>query len=560
MRTHEAFRTTARSVAVCAIALGLLAAGCSSASDSADSDGQTIDTTETGQAQLTYLLEPEGDPVAGGLLAFGLNAETDGWNASSNRWAASGYIVANTIFDPLAFYDKDASPQPYLAESFEHNDDYTVWTITLRDGPTFHDGTPVDADAIVQNLQAHQASILTSTAMARIEPDGVRAVDPFTVEIQMVKPWASFPLLLTAQPGYVMAPSMLEDVETGTRNPVGSGPFTFESWRPNADLKVKKYADYWREGLPYLDNVEFTVFADVQTRGRALETGQMDAIETTDARQIEKYAAEAKAGQLQMYADDNAEQSETFIALNTKAPPFDDPLARQILAFGTNTQELSNAAYGGIFPPARGMFSEDSPYWIETEYPEYDLAKATELHERWKAEHNGEPLSFQANITPSPEIQLIAQTLQQQAAEAGVEVQLNAIDQATLVADAVSGNYEATGFILFGAPDPQREYVFFTDDPPGSILNITGNENDAIVEAIDAARSTEDRQAQIEAFHVVQQEMAEDLNFIWLVHNLSAIVFDNSVFGLADTSFPDGEPMLRTMTPFLTETYLVSES
>lgn len=553
--TKGSFRSAARMAAAAAVALGMVAAGCSSASENAGTDTGSVDTTPDGAVQLNYIKEQPAEPVDGGALAFGLNAETDGWNTTSARWAASAYIVGNTIFDPLAVYGTDGEPIPYLAESFDPNDDFTVWTLTLRDGPTFHDGTPVNADAVVKNLEAHMESILTKPAMKLVQ--SVRAVDNLTVEVTMSDPWSTFPLLLVAQPGYVMAPSMM-DAEDGSRNPVGSGPFIFESWVPSANLKVKKNPDYWREGLPHLDNVEFKVYADVQTRGRALENGEVDAIETGDAAQIEKFATAAKDGKFQMMTDENSEQSETFIALNTTRPPFDDVLARQILAYGTDTQGLSDAAYGGLFEPARGMFSEGSPWYVETDYPTYDLEKAKALHEEYKAKY-GKPLSFSANITPAPEILAIAQTLQSQAALAGVEVQLNSMDQVTLISDAVTRNYDATGFILFGAPDPEREYVFLADDPEGSFLNITGNKNQAIVDAVAESRTTLDIDKRREAWATVQKEQAKDLNFIWLVHNLAAIVFDNTVYGLADQTTPDGSPMLRTLTPMLTETFIGEE-
>lgn len=542
--------------AAAAVVMGLVASGCSKASENADDGARPVDTTPDGEVQLNYIKEQPAEPTPGGALAFGLGAETDGWNTTSARWAASAYIVGNTIFDPLAVYGPDGEPVPYLAESFDANDDFTVWTLKLREGPTFHDGTPVNADAVVKNLKAHMESILTKPAMALV--DEVRAVDNLTVEITMTAPWSTFPLLLVAQPGYVMAPSMMDSEGGGSRSPIGSGPFEFQSWVPGANLKVQKNTEYWREGLPYLDNVEFKVYADVQTRGRALENGEVDAIETGDAAQIAKFAAQAKDGKLQMMSDENSEQQETFIALNVTKPPFDDPLARQILAYGVDTQGLSDAAFDGLFKPARGMFSEGSPYWVETDYPTYDLEKAKALHEEYKAKHGG-PLKFTANITPAPEILNIAQTLQSQAAEAGVEVTLASMDQVTLISDAVTRNYEATGFILFGAPDPEREYVFLADDPTDSFLNITGNKNQTIIDAVAEGRKSDDPAKRREAWAIVQQEQAKDLNFIWLVHNLAAIVFDNTVYGLADQTTPDGGAMLRTLTPMLTETYIGEE-
>ena len=547
-------RTAALRLVALVAAIGLFSAACSSASDNA-ADESTMDTTDSGELQLTYTQEPPGEPTTGGQLAFGLNAETDGWDVTQNRWSGSAYIVGGSVFDPLVALGADGRPHPYLAESIDPNENFTLWTITLRPGVTFHDGSAVNAEAVARNLRAHQESLLTAPSMDFVADDGIQVVDDLTVEVTMDLPWSTFPDLLTGQPGYVMAPSMM-DAEDGTRNPVGSGPFEFDSWVPGQDLQVTKYDDYWRDGLPYLDAVQFQVLVDVQTRGRALETGQIDALETQDANQIRTFAEDARAGEVQMYSDDNLENSETFIALNTTQPPFDDPLARQVLAYGVDTQGLSDAAYGGLFPPASGMFAENSPWYAESDYPEYDLDRAIELHEEYKANNGGQPLTFTANITPTPEIQAIAQTLQQQARQSGVEVELNSIDQTALIADAVSRNYEATGFILFGSALPDRESVFFSDIPEGSLLNITGNQNQVIIDAVTALRATDDPEEQAEQWAIIQQEQAKDLNFIWLVHNLAAIVYTNTVFGFIETTLPDGSEGARTMTPFLTEVWV----
>src|SRR5690606_13441593 len=135
------------------------------------------------------------------------------------------------------------------------NEDGTVWTIGLREGVVFHDGTPVDAEAVKQNLEAHMSSGLTGSAVSPIET--VTVEDPLTVRVDMKIPWAAFGSALTSQVGFVQAPSQIADPE-GNRKPVGSGPFRFTKWVTDASLDTERNEDYWREGLPYLDGVQFT--------------------------------------------------------------------------------------------------------------------------------------------------------------------------------------------------------------------------------------------------------------------------------------------------------------
>jgi peptide/nickel transport system substrate-binding protein len=537
-------------LAVPLLALTLLAGACASASDNGSTSAVTADAD--GRVRLDFVNASPDEPQAGGNFTFGVAAETDGWRVTDSRWAASAYIVGGSMFDPLAAYDSDYLPQPYLAQAFDHNADFTSWTITLRPGVNFHDGSAVDGEAVARNLAAHQTALLTSTAVSFI--DTVAASGPLEVTVTMKKPWSTFPDALTSQVGYVMAPSMIDNPD-GARNPVGSGPFRFGRWTPGQVLSVAKNADYWRDGLPLLDSIDFQVLTDIQTRGRSMEAGSLNAMETGDAAQILQFADLASQGRFQMYSDDNLEVPETFVGLNTSKPPFDDPLAREALAYSIDRQALSDQAYESLFPPAVGPFQPSSEFYIDAGVTPFDPAKARELVAQYEAKY-GKPLAFTANILPVPEIKRIAETMQQQAADVGIEVTLDAMDQPTLLVRALSGNYEATGFILFGSPLLDREYVFIADYPTGNPLNFTRNANPAIVAALDAARATDDRAVQTEQFALVQREMAKDRNFLFMVHNLGAVVYANSVFGIADQTLSDGKAAGRSVTPRLAEAWV----
>ncbi len=122
-------------------------------------------------------------PQLGGTLRVGLNAETDGWNPTTNQWAGSAYIVANALFDRLAAIGADGVPRPYLALAIEPDPSFTEWTIRLRPAVEFHDGTPVDADAVKLNLDAHRSSLLTASVFEPVER--IDVVDPRTVSVVM---------------------------------------------------------------------------------------------------------------------------------------------------------------------------------------------------------------------------------------------------------------------------------------------------------------------------------------------------------------------------------------
>ena len=134
--------------------------------DSGDDTGDTVDDSgdtgdDSGDAEPDVNDEgdevrviegeiPGGDPVAGGTLRYALEADVDGINPTSSALSSPGLMMGNAVFDTITAATKDGNFVPYLAESVEPNEDFTVWTVTLREGVTFHDGTPLNAEAVVK--------------------------------------------------------------------------------------------------------------------------------------------------------------------------------------------------------------------------------------------------------------------------------------------------------------------------------------------------------------------------------------------------------------------------
>lgn len=540
------------------VLVALVAVSCGSKKDP---PGAASDPGEDGGASVVVddvVLDPPGDPVDGGVLEVGLSGETGGnWNPTVGQWVGSSYIVASTFYDFLMAYDEDEQPVPYLAESMVPNDDFTSWTITLRPDIRFHDGTPLDGEALKVNLDAQRSSPLIGPVMQTVTD--VAVVSDLAVEVTVSEPWSTFPHLLTAQPGAVAAPSVYES-DAGGLSPVGTGPFEFVSWEPDAGLVVERNDSYWQAGLPHLDGVEFSVVADESSRAAALEQGQFDLIQTGDPGSIISLGEAAAEGRYQIYVDDEGEGNETFVVFNTTKPPFDDPIAREAVIAGVDTQVVAETVYDGLFAPARGIFRPSSPWYVETDYPTYDPDRAAELAAQYEAEH-GEPLAFDVNILPTPEISEVADLIAGQLGEVGIEARPQTLEQTKLVLDAVTGNFQSTGFILFGSRHPDRDYVFMhgstTAPAPGSFgLNISGLVDAEKDDAMDAARATDDLDEQIAQYAIVQERLAETLPFGFLVHNVDALVYQNDVFGVLDQQLPDGAPSPPTTVPRLTTVWL----
>ncbi|MCX7621275.1 MAG: ABC transporter substrate-binding protein, partial [Acidimicrobiales bacterium] len=367
-------------------------------------------------------IETDDTAQPGGKIVYGLIAETNGWNPGSSQWAASGLEVAHTIFDTLSAFDAELNIQPFAAESFTPSADYKTWVIKLRPGMTFHNGEPVNADAVRRGFEYLKNSTLTHDAFEPVESFETRS--ELELVVNMKQPWANYPNALATQIGVITEPDWLTSGDV--RNPIGSGPFIFDSWEPNASLRVRKNANYWQRGFPLLDEIEFRVIPDAGTRSQSLEAGTIDIMQMSDPPYIRRFLEQAGSGRYQVFSDTKGETAEVFVQLNTTEPPFDDPDARRALAYATNKQELVDTIAGGLFTTANGPFPPSSPWYTETDYPQYDEAKAKELIERVKARNGGKfEFTLIGSVTPGTLEHM--QFLKQRWEDLGISVKLDTL-------------------------------------------------------------------------------------------------------------------------------------
>ncbi len=536
--SHALSRFRVRGLGVALLGLLLVAGACSGGGDADDSSGERGTPSSDEEATTTT----DAEPVPGGVVAFGLRSGSTGWDPTVDIWIDSSIQVALSIFDRLALYDQDGKGRPYLAESIEPNEDFTVWTITMRPDVQFHNGDPVDAEAVALNLELQREGGILSQSLSLIEV--VEATGPLTVEVTMSAPWSNFPNQLATQAGTIAAPAMLDGTEGDSANPIGSGPFRMANWIPENTITLERNEDYWRDGYPLLDRLEYKVITDITSRGAAMQSGQVDMFETQDAGLIQEFRGLSDEGVYQAYFTED-DDVETYLLLNTAAPPFDDPIAREAVAYALDTELIAETVYDGEFEPAAGPFAEGSQWRAEADYPEYDLDRAKELVTEYEAAH-GEPLSFSINLPSTPEFVEVAQLLQSQVGAAGMQLELNQIEYLSLALAALNGTFEMSGFQGFGFPHPDNNYTGLHSDNATEIgvtsLNTARLKSPTIDEAMETARATDDFDAQYESYAVMQEELAKELPYIWLVHNQAGIVAENDIRDITSWEFPDGAP------------------
>lgn len=489
-------------------------------------------------------------PKKGGHLIFGVDAEEQGFNPSTARFDEVGVMYARTVFDPLTTVTPTGKVVPYLAQSVTPNADYTQWVVTLRPNIVFHDGTPCDGAALLQNFVAQYNSLLVGPVLQPIVEKplskGIVQSGPLSVTINLVSPWIPFPYYLAGQIGgqigYVAAPSMLNAANGGTTHPVGTGPFIFKSWEPNDHFTAVRNPHYWRKGLPHLGSIEFRPIPDDTARSEALSSGTIDMLITDTPQSVVKY----RGNRQWSYIDDSqvtvGEPDMDCILLNLAKPPFDNPTVRLAMAKSQSAVQYSKVIDLGIDAPSNGLFVPGSPYYTRTSYPKYDPAAATQLV-RQMQHATGQPISFNLGTTPTPSSIRAATYVQNKLEAVGFKVSIKTFQQNTLIDNALTGDFQAYLWRQFSAINPDMNYIFWSTTTLSTTslsINMARNNDPKVEEALQIGRSNPSPAARVAAYQTVNQRFAVDLPYLWQDRAVWAAAAKPTVQNFANPTAPSG--------------------
>ncbi|TKJ24831.1 ABC transporter substrate-binding protein [Blastococcus sp. CCUG 61487] len=513
----------------------LATAACGGDSGNGNGDAEAGAVSETVEA---------GDPVYGGSITVGLEAETNSFLPSEGTFNQPGLNVAYAIYDPLMQRSEDGEVRPYLAESLEPNDDLTQWTLTLREGVQFHDGTPLNGEALKTIFDTYLKAPDSRLSAQLAEVTALDVVDDLTVTYTLAQTNAAFPDLLVGASGWPFSPTAAAAAgpDAGA-NPVGTGPFKFVEWQRDSRLVVEKNENYWQEDKPYLDEIVFRPIPDEDTRLASLQSGDIDVMQSL--RQSTVVRARDLDG---VNNFEHLGSNSGGLTLNTSRPPFDDIRVRQALVYGVDQDALIEVLGGtGVTPPQTQFWSPDSPWYSETvaeAYPSYDPEKAQELYdeyvndpERSDGRPVGTPLSFTFQCPPDPSLNELSQLYQALWGALGAQVTLQQTEQAAWIQDMLARDYDS-GCTRVGADrDP---YLVFDDAFTEGPLNMTAFQSPEIDEQLEILRTTvdvEERKAAVEEIGLI---LNENVPNAFSGGTLTVLATREPVVNLDGWTFPDG--------------------
>jgi peptide/nickel transport system substrate-binding protein len=533
------------------LAVGLLlATACGGDDDGGSSSGSGAgDTSALGDNIVVGPQEREGEPVTGGSIEVGLESETNSYLPSIFQGSQAGFNVAYAVYDPLVTRDADGEIQPYLAESIESNDDFTEWTLKLRPDIDFHDGTPLDAEALKSNMDDYLKADGATTAGA-LRDVTMEVVDDLTVKYVLAQPNAVFPDGLALAAGWPFSPtaaaSMGEDFGS---QPVGTGPFKFVSWQRDGTFVVERNEDYWQEGLPYLDEITFRPIPDEETRATSLSSGDIDATQSVRLSSFLTRVKDVPGVTVNLGLGNGSGN----IMFNTVTPPVDDVRIRQALAHALDQEALVELVAGeaAVATELRSQFFwSENPYYSEEvaeAWPAYDPDQAQELYDEYvndparsDGKAVGEPVSLSYDCTNVPSLIEQATAVQGFWEEIGFDVSVNPLEQSAHIQGAITGDYMIKCFRAGVDQDPLTTFQNALGDPEVVLTNFTDYTSPTVDEAIQALRTTavvEDRAAAVEELGL---QLVEDMPIYWTGSDLTFIASSEDVHGVASWQLPDG--------------------
>jgi peptide/nickel transport system substrate-binding protein len=448
---------------------------------------------------------------------------------------SSAYVdrqVMASLYDKLVDINQEGEIVPMLAKSWQVSDNGTVYTFKLREDIKFHDGTPFDADAVKFNLDRYQKK--DSIRSTEVEPiESVDVVDPTTVRVTLSEPLAPFLAVLTDRAGIMASPKAVQ--ESGGRisdKPVGTGPFEFVERVRGDHITVKKYPDYWREGLPKIDKIVYKGIEDENVQYQNLQSGELDLIDSIPFVQFKT---------LQENSDYRVSIEPGLgyqgIWLNVTQAPFDNKALRQAVYRLVDREAIVEAVLRNVGgSPANSPFSKESwAYGESDEYPPRSVEAAKGLLQE-AGEPNG--FSFTLKLDPSPTSQQLGQVIQNTLKPAGITVKLEQEEFGTLLEDSTNGNFQALFLGWSGRIDPDLNIYDFTVS--NGDFNDSGYSNPEVDRLLNEARRVSDKDRRKELYDQVMEILHEDVPYIYLYHNNSTTDFamQRSVQGFEP--YPDG--------------------
>lgn len=390
-----------------------------------------------------------GTPTSGGTLTFGSYSFPNSLDPTKTLAAGSnGGTEMAAIFDTLVRYDPQQREfVPQLAESLTGNDDFTSYTLGLRAGATFSDGSPLDAAAVTWSIGRFIAAKADVAAEWVDVVSAMTVVDPQTITFTLSRSWDDFPVLLSIGPGMIVGQG---SEKPGGFEPVGAGPYTLTSFAPQEEIAMAPNPAYFA-GRPNIDKLRFVPTAGASAQLESLNSGQLDMAFIMRDEAVIKTALEAnRPGYLAITGLGNI-----GLINNRAGRPGEDLRVRRAIALGIDPEAVNQRANAGLGIASSEFLPANSHWANGVAGLPYDAAESKRLLGEAKADGYDGRLTYVA--TSEQSAQAAALAAQASLNAIGFEV---SIDTVASVSDLVRRMFVEHDF------DVTRSGYPFMDEAP----------------------------------------------------------------------------------------------
>ena len=341
------------------------------------------------------------------------------------------------------------------------NADFTEYTIELRDGVKFQDGSSFDAGDVAFTFDYYTSKGYTGYALGPISK--VTKVDPLTVRVALKSPYAQFPSegLASWLTGYMLPKNLAgESAAEFFQKPVGTGPYEVTSFQPGTGLEFRRNPDYWDARATHLDEIDLHIVPDANDRILGLESGDFDVISRVPGDQVKTLPESSIVRDLQPTAGSDD------LLLNSRVPLLADPKVREAMSLALNRKSIATGAYAGYAAPATGIIGPGFPQVSapESDPYQFDLSRAKDLMAK-SGFPNGGSVTLRY-LQGNTNLELEAQLIQEQLSAIGIDLKVQPIGLAESNELAPAGKIEMSVLHNAGggySPDPIDFLTFYID-------------------------------------------------------------------------------------------------
>jgi peptide/nickel transport system substrate-binding protein len=392
-------------------------------------------------------------PVSAQTLRIALQEDPDRLDPAQGGTFV-GRIVFAALCDKLIDIDQKLDFVPQLATQWGWSQDGKVLTMQIRSGVVFHDGTPLDGEAVKINIDRYRTADYSRRKTEVKSITNVAVIDPLTVRIELSEPDAPLLSALADRAGMMLSPKALAAQGQNVANqPACAGPFRFVERVAQQKIVLQRFENYWDASRIHVDQVIFQPMPDTTVRTANLLAGSLELVERLQPTDLKQLKEDRRVKVV----------THTALAYNTLSINLahgpgashsalaKDARVREALELALDRQALIQVVFDGEYIATNQPHAIDSPWYIkEQPIPARDIAKARQL----LADAGIARPAFTLSVANSPLETQVAQVVQSMLGEAGFDMKIEVLEANTLTSNATNGNYEAALVIWSGRADP----------------------------------------------------------------------------------------------------------